>query len=66
MSGYMGKEGLYKKTESSVKESVTQNEGLYRRKEIADIHIENPTEEQKEANNTLEKTVNHSKRLLKE
>ena len=62
----MGKEGLYKKTESPVKESVTHDEGLYRRKEVADIHIENPTEMQKETVKALEKSINDSKRILKE
>ena len=66
MSEYMGKEGLYKKTESPVKESVTQTEGLYKRKQVANLRIDNPTEEQKEAVNELEKSIDNTKRILKE
>lgn len=65
MPNLVGKDGLYRKTESPVVESVRQTEGLYQKTRVAKVQVENPTEEQAEAVKTMEANQPKTKKMLK-
>ena len=66
MSNYKKSEGLYKKTESPIVESVEQTEGLYKKTKVASVNIQNPDETQQNMVKELEKTTSVKSRILKE
>lgn len=66
MQNYKKSEGLYKKTESPIIESVEQTEGLYKKTKIASVNIANPDKKQQEMVNELEKSNTTKSRVLKE
>lgn len=45
MSKYSHTDGLYRKVESPVVESVRHTEGLYRKTKVAKVELDNPTEQ---------------------
>lgn len=65
MSRVSGNNGLYRKTESPVVESVRQTEGLYQKTTVAKVTVENPTEEETQAVKTMEANRPESKKMLK-
>lgn len=65
MSKFKNSDGLYKKTESPLIESVTQTEGLYRKTTKAAVQIDNPTQADKDTIAAMESKNNEKPKILK-
>ena len=65
MTKFKGSEGLYKKTESPIVESVKQTEGLYKKTNVASVELENPTQADKDAIAAMESKNEGKPKILK-
>lgn len=63
MSKFNQNEGLYRKTESPVVESVRQTEGLYSKTKVAVVESKNLTEEDEKAIKNMEEEKSGKKVL---
>ena len=66
MSRYEHKDGLYRKVESPVVESVRHTEGLYKKTKVAKVEVTNPTElDEKTVKAMEESNKTAAKKVLK-
>lgn len=66
MTKYSHSDGLYRKVESPVTESVRHVEGLYKKTKVATLSVDNPTEETEATVKALEaENAVASKKVLK-
>lgn len=64
MSRFKHSDGLYRKTESPVVESVRQTEGLYKKTKVAIVENDNFTKKDEDAIREMEKPITDSKKIL--
>lgn len=66
MPRFEHRDGLYRKTESPVVESVRHTEGLYRKTKVAKLEVTNPTEQEEQTVKTMESNKVPEKKILNE
>lgn len=66
MSKHTNHDGLYKKNESPIVESVRQTEGLYKRVKVAKVEVDSPNDDTLEKVKELENEAPNGKKILTE
>lgn len=64
MANYANSEGLYRKLESPIVESVRQSEGLYKKVNVAKFNMSDLTESQKYTISELNSDTNNKNRII--
>lgn len=64
MSKFKHSDGLYRKTESPVVESVRQTEGLYKKTKVAVVENQNLTKKDEEAIKQMENASTDRKKII--